>query len=57
MSGSWKTFSIPNSSTGTFNGDIMILLTDGSVLVHNGFVSSLSSPINGCGSLPIERQL
>ncbi len=42
MSGSWKTFSIPNSSTGTFNADIMILLTDGSVLVHNGFVSSLS---------------
>ena len=43
MAGSWKTFSVPNSSTGQFNADIMILLTDGSVLVHNGFVNSITN--------------
>ncbi len=41
MPGKWTTFSVPNSSTGTFNADIMLLLTDGSVLVHNGYVTSL----------------
>jgi hypothetical protein len=40
MSGSWTTFTAPNTSTGTFNADIMILLTDGSVLMHNGFLAS-----------------
>jgi hypothetical protein len=37
VAGSWKTFSVPDTSTGTFNADIMLLLTDGSVLVHNGY--------------------
>lgn len=41
MLGSWSTFDIPNSSTGAFNGDIMLMMTDGSVLIHNGFVTSL----------------
>ncbi|HTX36068.1 MAG TPA: kelch repeat-containing protein [Bryobacteraceae bacterium] len=35
MAGSWATFNAPNTSTGTFGADIMILLTDGSVLIHN----------------------
>jgi hypothetical protein len=39
VTGSWKTFSVPNTSTGTFSADIMLLLTDGSVLVHNAYVS------------------
>src|SRR5579863_10318314 len=37
MAGSLKTFTAPNTSTGTFYADIMILLTDGSVLMHNGY--------------------
>ncbi len=37
MSGSWSSLAVPNTSTGTFYADIMILLTDGSVLVHNGY--------------------
>lgn len=36
MPGKWTTFAVPNTSTGPYSGDIMILLTDGSVLVHNG---------------------
>jgi hypothetical protein len=40
MTGSWKTFSVPNTSTGTFSADIMILLTDGSVLVHHADLSA-----------------
>ncbi len=36
MAGSWITFNVPDTSSGTFNADIMLLLTDGSVLVHNG---------------------
>jgi len=43
MSGSWSTFNVPNTSTGAFTADIMILLTDGSVLVHNGYVTSLGN--------------
>jgi hypothetical protein len=43
MTSSWKTFNIPNSSTGNFNADIMLQLTDGSVLIHNGFV--ISAPL------------
>lgn len=43
MAGSWTTFSAPDTSTGTFNADVMILLTDGSVLVHNGFVSDVAN--------------
>jgi hypothetical protein len=35
MSGSWTTFNAPDTSSGTFNADLMLLLTDGSVLVHN----------------------
>ena len=34
MAGSWTTFSVPNTSSGSFSADIMLLLTDGSVLVH-----------------------
>jgi hypothetical protein len=41
MAGKWTSFNAPNTSTGTFFGDIMILLTDGSVLVHNGYVNAL----------------
>jgi len=43
MAGSWTTLSIPDRSTGTFNADIMILLTDGSVLVHNGFTTAIGN--------------
>jgi hypothetical protein len=39
MPGSWKTFDAPDTSTGTFSADVMILLTDGSVLIHNGDVN------------------
>jgi hypothetical protein len=35
VASSWKTISVPGTS---FNADIMLLLTDGSVLVHNGWV-------------------
>ena len=35
MASSWTSFTAPSTSTGTFNADIMILLTDGSVLIHN----------------------
>jgi hypothetical protein len=38
MAGTWTSFNAPNTSTGTFAADIMLLLTDGSVLVHNGYV-------------------
>jgi hypothetical protein len=31
----WPAISIPNTTSGTTRGDIMLLLTDGSVLVHN----------------------
>jgi hypothetical protein len=43
MTGTWTTFSVPNSSTGTFTADIMLLLTDGSVLVHNGYTTALAN--------------
>ena len=43
MAGSWTTFSVPNTSSGPFSADIMLLLTDGSVLVHNGYTSSLAN--------------
>jgi hypothetical protein len=43
MSGSWTSFSVGGSSTETFTADVMILLTDGSVLVHNGFVTSVAT--------------
>ena len=43
MTGIWTTFAVPNSSTGAFTADIMLLLTDGSVLVHNGFTSALDN--------------
>jgi hypothetical protein len=46
MSGSWTTFNVPNTSTGVFNADLMILLTDGSVLCHNGFASLGLGPAN-----------
>jgi len=35
MPGTWTTFNAPNTSTGEFNADLMILLTDGSVLVRD----------------------
>jgi hypothetical protein len=40
MAGSWTSFSVPDTSTGTFIADVMILLTDGSVLVHNSLTST-----------------
>jgi hypothetical protein len=40
MPGSWTTFTVPDTSTGTFSADIMILLTDGSLLIHNGYVEN-----------------
>ncbi len=43
MAGSWTTFTIPDTSTGTFTADIMLLLTDGSVLVHNGYTSVVAN--------------
>src|SRR5581483_7572423 len=43
MAGTWTTFSAPDTSTGTFTADVMILLTDGSLLVHNGFVSDVAN--------------
>jgi hypothetical protein len=43
MPGTWITFDIPNTSSGTFAADLMILLTDGSLLIHNGFVISVDT--------------
>lgn len=43
MTGSWTTFSVPDTSTGAVTADIMLLLTDGSVLVHNGYTSSIGN--------------
>lgn len=43
MPGTWTTFDAPNTSSGAFNADLMILLTDGSVLIHNGYVSSIAA--------------
>ncbi|HXY57369.1 MAG TPA: kelch repeat-containing protein [Methylocystis sp.] len=43
MTGTWTTFPVPDSSTGTFTADVMILLTDGSLLVHNGYTSALDN--------------
>lgn len=40
MAGQWTTFTAPNTTSGAFNADIMILLTDGSVLIHNADVSA-----------------
>jgi hypothetical protein len=37
VAGSWTTISVPDTSTGAVTADIMLLLTDGSVLVHNGY--------------------
>jgi hypothetical protein len=42
MAGHWNTFSVPDTSTGAFAADIMLLLTDGSVLVHNGYTTDVS---------------
>jgi len=50
MPGTWTIFNAPNTSTGEFNADLMILLTDGSVLVrgfsrlmtHDGLASTTS---------------
>ena len=43
MAGTWTTFAVPDSSTGAFAADVMILLTDGSVLVHNGY--TITNPL------------
>lgn len=43
MTGTWTSFPVPDSSTGTFTADVMLLLTDGSVLVHNGFTTALTN--------------
>ncbi|HEY4361587.1 MAG TPA: kelch repeat-containing protein [Bryobacteraceae bacterium] len=38
MAGSWTTINLPQTS-GAFNADLMILLTNGDVLVHNAYVT------------------
>jgi Galactose oxidase, central domain len=43
MPGIWTTFDAPNTSTGPFAADLMILLTDGSLLIHNAYVSSIET--------------
>ncbi len=43
MTGTWTTFPVPDSSTGAFTADVMLLLTDGSVLAHNGFTTALGN--------------
>lgn len=43
MAGTWITFDAPDTSSGKFNADLMILLTDGSVLIHNGFVTTVDN--------------
>jgi hypothetical protein len=43
MPGTWTTFDAPNTSSGAFAADLMILLTDGSLLIHNGFVTSVDT--------------
>jgi hypothetical protein len=43
MPGTWITFDVPNTSSGAFAADLMILLTDGSLLIHNGFVLSVDT--------------
>jgi hypothetical protein len=43
MAGTWATISVPQNS-GAFSADIMILLTDGSVLIHNAYVSLPITP-------------
>jgi hypothetical protein len=43
MSGSWTTFNAPDTSSGTFNADLMLLLTDGSVLIHNGDTGAVAN--------------
>ncbi|HEY6271697.1 MAG TPA: hypothetical protein VIX19_06850 [Terriglobales bacterium] len=43
MSGTWISFDAPNTSSGPFAADLMILLTDGSVLIHNGFVTTVDT--------------
>jgi hypothetical protein len=38
MTGTWKTISpLPTVASGTFSSDTMLLLTDGSVLLHNAY--------------------
>jgi hypothetical protein len=43
MAGHWSQFNLPDTSTGAFLADVMILLTDGSILFHNGYVDNLSN--------------
>jgi hypothetical protein len=43
MAGTWTTFGVPNTSTGAFAADVMILLTDGSLLIHNGYTTNLEA--------------
>ena len=43
MPGTWTSIAVPNTSTGPFAADLMILLTDGSLLVHNGYVTNLGA--------------
>jgi hypothetical protein len=44
MAGTWKTFQAPDTPSGAFNADTMILLTDGSVLIHNGNDTNAITP-------------
>jgi hypothetical protein len=34
---------VPDSSSGKFTADIMIMLTDGSVLINNGYITALGN--------------
>ena len=44
MAGTWKYFQAPDTPSGTCNADTMILLTDGSVLIHNGNDTNAITP-------------
>ncbi|HEV2581139.1 MAG TPA: hypothetical protein VGT44_09820, partial [Ktedonobacteraceae bacterium] len=44
MAGTWKTFQAPDTPSGVFSADTMILLTDGSVLIHNGNDTNAVTP-------------
>ena len=50
MPGTWTTFNVPNTSSGSaFTADIMLLLTDGSVLIHNGYAPP-TTPIDNANT-------
>jgi hypothetical protein len=44
--GFWKKISVPDTSRGAFGTDIMLLLTDGSVLIHGAWEGGAFYPVN-----------